>query len=169
MAEQNINNTPIERLHARDKMLDAFETRLGLPAYTEDFTQSPEIQEYLSFNRDVLEKLNPEECVEISIILKAFAFHLQRAKNRETARTNWAKAELRRLVTPKINQFRGGSFEQVFDMAALSDNYTVELMRIRDQAQSRSDRLDFLSNSIKDKAEDLKELSRAKRAKGKGE
>jgi hypothetical protein len=170
MAEEDTQhqNVAKERMATRDKLLDEYERGLGLPQYSSTFDRADEIDECLNYGRDELEKLTPEQCMEEAIMLKSFALHIQRAKNREVARITWAEGQLRSIVTPKICNYRGGSFNQIFDMAALDDQYTADIMKIRDFAQQRSDRLDFLSNTLKDKAEDLKELSRTKRARGNG-
>jgi hypothetical protein len=163
MEEQN-NNLANERMAKIDASLDEFEQKLGLPKYEASYKNSEKIKEYLEYDMDTLERLTPEQCKEISTILKGFAFHIQRAKNRETARITWSNGQLRKLVTPVMNQYRncGGSFNHIFDAATLGDSYTSKVLAIRDYAQERVDRLEFLSNSINNKAEDIKELGRTK-------
>lgn len=162
--EENQDKAAKGRMNARDKLLDEYENSLGLPKYDQNFAQADKIKEYLEYGQDELERLTPEQCSEISGVLKSFAFHMQRARNREVARMSWAKGQLRKLVTPKLGQYRGcGSFENIFDAACLGDNYTADIMSIRDFAQQRADRLEMLSMSMRDRAEGFKDLAWTKR------
>ena len=163
---ETVDESAKGRLATRDKLLDEYEVSIGLPRYEHKFAQEDSIKEYLGYGQDEQERLSPEQCSEIAGILKSFAFHIQRSRNREMARISWCKGILKKLVTPKLAQYRGvGSFEHIFDAASLGDDYTSSIMLIRDYAQQRADRLEMISMSIRDRAEEFKELSRTKRAR----
>lgn len=150
-------------LEKMDSVLDEYEGRLGLAKFQPDHANGEEVRRYMEYDRDTLEKLTPEHCIEISFLLTSFAFHLQRAKNREEGRIIWAEGRMKILCTPRIQQYKAGSFSQNFDAAVIGDDYTVKILEIRNYAAIRSKRLDYLANVIRDKAEIYKELSRTKR------
>lgn len=157
------NNTAKTHLETVDRILDEYETKIGLPAFTPE--SSDQVKEYMNYSRDVLERLTPDQCIEISIAMNGFSFHLQRCKNRDEARIIWAEGKMRVAATPRISQYRAGSFSQNFDSAVFDDEYTAKLFEIRNWAAIRAKRFDYLSNLIKDKAESFKELARTKRNK----
>ncbi len=162
--EEVDNDLANKRMAKVDAALDEFEQKIGLPKYEPTYKNADKLKEYLEYDMDTLERLTPEQCKEIATIYRGFAFHIQRAKNRERGRITWADGQLQKLVTPKLNQYRncGGSFSHIFDAAALGDDYTSKIMAIKSYAQQRVDRLDFLANSINNKADDIKELARSK-------
>lgn len=168
MTDEN-SLTARDRLAKLDLILDEYETKVGLPQYSYEFSQSDEIEKLTTLTRDAMEKMHPEDCVESAVILNSFSFHLQRSINRELSRVSWADSTLKKLVTPRIPNYKGsGSYGQIFDLAILDDDYTKKVLEIKIYAQQRADRLSFLANGIKSIADDLKNLSAAKRSKHNG-
>ena len=60
------NKTSKEELQYWDKILDEYETSIGLSEYSASVISSQEINTYTSMSRDEIEKLNPEDCAQIS-------------------------------------------------------------------------------------------------------
>ncbi len=150
-----------------ERVLDEYEQRIGIPAYTPEFSYSEEIQKLLSLNYESMERMHPDDCVQARVMLSSFAFHIQRSINREQARISWADSQLKKSVTPRLNQYKsGGSWEHTFDQATLDDGYTLKVFDIKYYAKQRSDRLYFLASAVREIGEALKDLERAKRQKG---
>lgn len=158
-------NTAQGRLKEIDRILDEYESKTGLTGFQQEYGQSEDFKKYLNLSRDVLEKMHPDECAIAAVILSSAAHHIQRSINRETSRVSWAKAQLKKVVTPRLHNYRGGSFDQIFNMAALDDEYSKKVMDIMDYAQLRVDRLYFIAQSIRAVADDMKNLEKGKRAR----
>ena len=78
-----MNRTAKEDLHNWDKILDEYEKSISLSEYSIGCSVAEsEINNYLSMNRDEIEKLTPEDCAQISYRLAQFGFYLQRSLNR---------------------------------------------------------------------------------------
>lgn len=158
-------NTAQSRLQEIDRLLDEYETKTGLVKFEQEYSQSLDLKKYLSMSKEMLDKIHPDECAVAAVILSSAAHHIQRAVNRESSRVSWAKTQLKKQVTPRLHNYRGGSFDQIFNMAALDDEYSRKIMSIMDYAQLRVDRLAFIAQSINSVSNDLKNLERSKRAK----
>lgn len=160
MAEDNNKSTPEERLKQLDKILDEYENSLGLPKFVEQIDEE-QITKYCQMSRTQMEALDVESCAEISLLLGGYAFHLQRAFNRENARVNWADNILKSLVSGRETQYRG-NWESQFHQAVQGDEYTKKIFKIKSYAKNRADRIQFLSNSVKNISDLYVNLQRAK-------
>ena len=47
-----------------DKILDTYEDSIGIPKYESEAFSESELQNYLTMNRNVIEKLSPEDCAK---------------------------------------------------------------------------------------------------------
>lgn len=145
-----------------DTVLDDYENGIGMPKYSNDFMPEDELQQYLSMNRDVLEKLNPEDCAQISYRLGQFSFHIQRTLNREIARHNWAEETIKEVICMDINNYKGYGYLEK-SMQAINDNErAVALNSIKKHAKQRMDRLSFLANNLKNLSDILLSIQRTK-------
>lgn len=147
-----------------DKVLDEYEGLCGLPSFKEEFSHPDNIQQYIGMTREQMEKLSPEDCAEIAILLNGFSFHLQRAYNREIARINWAQNLLRNIVSGRECQYRG-SWDSQFAQAVKEDTYCTKLLKLKAYAQQRADRITYLSTSMKNMSDLFKNLQLAKAIK----
>jgi hypothetical protein len=148
--------TLIEKL---DSALDGFEQKVGLPDYEPD----NEVHRYLNMKRNELEKLTPDECGEAAFLLRKFAFHLQRAYGRETARVKFLDRQIRKTVASEVSQYRAPSADERRDLAIKGNEHARELARHRDFHEAKMDRLAFLSNCVGQMAGSLDELQATKR------
>ena len=106
-----------EQVEYWDKILDQYENSIGLPQYNRDALPEKELNQYLSMNRDELEKLVPQDCGQIAYRISQFVFHLQRTINREIARYNWADEEIKITIADDINNYKSGLRIRSFNLS----------------------------------------------------
>jgi hypothetical protein len=154
-------NTAKERLATVDKVLDEYESGMGLSLYSPDFHHDSAAQHYMGMSRQQMEKVTVEECAEAALLLGGLSFHLQRSFNRELARVNWAASSIKSLISGRESQY-SGSWDSQYNQAVKEDEYTLKLNQIKIYAQQRADRLTYLANSVKNLSDLFVNLQRAK-------
>lgn len=147
MAEQT--RTSKEQLEEWDRILDEYESSVGLGKYESDIFPTDEMNLYFSMNRDHIEKLSPEDCLQIALRLGQFALHIQRTCNRELARYNWADETIKEVIADEINNYKGYGFVEKSLQAIKHNDRATSLNKIKKYAKQRSDRLSYLSGNIK--------------------
>lgn len=136
-----------------EKALDEYENACGLP-HNNNPGNTTEIEGYLNMSRDMIEKLNPQDCTQIAYRLSLLGFHLQRCINRETARISWASTELKKIVAKESGNFDKFTKHEVkVELIQLNNSYANSLGRIINYAEQRVARLEFLTSSIKNLAD----------------
>lgn len=145
-----------------DKVLDDYEKGVGLPNYIGDSISETELQEYLTMNRNVIEKLSPEDCAQISMRLGQFAFHIQRTINREIARHNWAEETIKETIAFDINNYKGYGYAEKSYQAIAGNDKAQALNKIKKYAKQRMDRLGYLANNLKNLSDILLSIQRNK-------
>ena len=145
-----------------DDILDEYEQSVGLPGYKNDLLPESELNEYLTMSRDTLEKLNPEDCAQISYRLGQFAFHIQRTINREIARYNWADESIKETISDEINNYKGYGYLEKSGQAIKHNERAQALNNIKKFAKQRSDRLSYLANGTKNLSDILLSIQRNK-------
>lgn len=158
MEEQN--NKALTQMQKLDAALDEYEVQIGLNKYLEEI-KDKDIEYYLSITREQAEKLDLESCAYAALILGKFAFHLQRSYNRELARVNWASSVLKKVVSGRETQYTG-SWDSQFQQAIQGDDYTKKILRLKQYAQQRADRINFLSSSVSNMSKLFMNLQKAK-------
>lgn len=148
----------LPNLNELEAVLDSYCQSNGIK-YTE---HNSEIDNYLGMSRYELAKLSNEECGEISYILNAFAFHLQKEINKEQSRVNWAQAKIDLKVGDLAQQYKGYSYEERKRQAINNDDILRKLEEIRRYAQTRLDRLSYLPGQVNKMANSLEQLQRSK-------
>lgn len=154
--------TSKEELKYWDDILDEYEQSIGLPQYRDDNLGSEELNQYLSMNRDMIEKLTPEDCAQIAYRLGQYSFHLQRTVNRELARYNWAEETIKELISDEINNYKGYGYIEKASQAIKHNDRAQSLNNIKKYAKQRSDRLSYLANGIKNLSDILMSVQRTK-------
>ena len=157
--------TAKEELSDWDNLLDEYENSLGLPKYNSVGMPENELENYLSMTRDQLEKLNPEDCAQISYRLGQFSFHVQRTINRELARYNWSEETIKELIADEINNYKGYGYIEKSYQAIKHNDRAIALNKIKKYAKQRSDRLSYLANGIKNLSDILLSIQKMKAAK----
>lgn len=158
-----MHKTSKEELEYWDKILDEYESSIGLPNFqATDLESSQELNQYLSMTRDVIEKLTPEDCFQIAYRLGQMAFHLQRNLNREIARHNWAEDTLKIVVADDINNYKGYGYVEKLYQAIKNNEKANSLHKIQKYAKQRMDRLSYLANSLKNLSDIIVSIQRNK-------
>lgn len=150
----------IARMEALNKKLDEYEQQVGLLAYNPNEDHS-DAKKYLNMEQRNMEAMSLEECAEASLLLGSLSFHIQRAANREKTVIGWAERLLKEKVSGRENQYRG-SWESQFYQAISEDDFLMKVSKVRNYAQSRYDRLTYLSTSIMKISELFTNLQKAK-------
>ena len=145
-----------------DDILDEYEQSVGLPQYKNDIFPEDELNKYLTMNRDAIEKLNPEDCAQISYRLGQFSFHIQRSINRELARYNWADEVMKETIADELNNYKGYGYVEKSIQAIKHNDKAQSLNKIKNYAKQRSDRLSYLANGIKNLSDILLSIQRNK-------
>jgi hypothetical protein len=154
--------TTKEEISEWDKLLDEYENSIGLSQYNPSGLSEIELNNYLTMNRDELEKLTPEDCAQISYRLGQFSFHIQRTINREIARLNWAEENIKEVIADEINNYKGYGYIEKSYQAIKHNDRAQSLNKIKKYAKQRSDRLSYLANGIKNLADILLSIQKIK-------
>ncbi len=152
-----------EQVEQWDKILDEYESSIGLGKYSDvhNFAES-ELNNYFTMSRDMVEKLTPEDCAQISYRLAQYAFFIQRTLNREIARHNWAEESIKESIADEINNYKGYGFLEKSLQAIKHNDKATSLNKIKKYAQQRMDRLSYLANSIKNLSDIILAVQRTK-------
>jgi hypothetical protein len=145
-----------------DKVLDEYESSIGLGKYSAQIIPEEELNLYFSMNRDHIEKLTPEDCAQISYRLGQFAFHIQRTINRELARYNWADESIKETIADDINNYKGYGYIEKSLQAIKHNDKASSLNKIKKYAKQRSDRLSYLATNIKNLSDILLSVQKTK-------
>ena len=159
--EKENKHTVVQQMEKIDRILDEYESQIGLEKYQEQFSKTEIAQQYLNMSRDQLEKMNIEQCAEGAYLLGSLSFHIQRTINREQSRLSWSKANIKEIISGKAHAYQGAWSNQ--DMQAILDNdVSRKLNEIAKYCQQRIDRLTYLATSIKNMSDLMINLQRAK-------
>jgi len=155
--------TTKEQVDQWDKVLDEYESSLGLGQYSQlhNFSED-ELNNYFAMNRDAVEKLTPEDCAQISYRLAQYSFFLQRTLNREIARHNWAESTTKETIADEINNYKGYGFVEKSLQAIKHNDKAQALAKIQKYAKQRMDRLSYLANSVKNLSDIMLSVQRTK-------
>lgn len=157
-----MTKTSKEELQNWDTLLDEYEKNIGLSTYVSDALPEAELQEYLLMSRDIIEKLQPEDCMQIAYRLGQFAFHIQRTINREIARYNWAEENIKEVIADDINNYKGYGYIEKSMQAIKHNEKANALNKIKKYAKQRSDRLSYIANSIKNLSDIILTIAKTK-------
>jgi hypothetical protein len=157
-----MNRSSKEELQHWDKILDEYEQSIGLSQYSANTINNDEINKYTTMNRDEIEKLNPEDCAQISYRLSQFAFYLQRSLNRELSRYNWAEESIKDVIADEVNNYKGYGYIEKSLQAIKHNEKASGLNSIKRYAKQRSDRLQYLANNIKNLSDVMLSIQKSK-------
>lgn len=141
--------------------LAEYENNLGIKE------KNPNIpaEKYLLMPEEEIAIMTPEQCGEAAIILAQYAFYLQRAFNIEIGRVNWCNAQIDRIISPKMKNYNGNSASERRMMAIIDNDFAISCEKIRSEAQSRADRLNYLSTKIDSLSYRFADLQQTKKVK----
>lgn len=150
--------TAKEDMEKWDSILDDYESGIGLPRYKGDNLPEDELQNYLTMDRNAIEKLTSLDCSEISLRLTQFAFHVQRTLNREIARYNWAEDLIKDVIADEVNNYKGYGYLEKSGQAIKHNQKASTLNSIKRYAKQRMDRLSYLANCIKNLSDNIQSI-----------
>lgn len=159
---ENNKSSASDQLSYWDKILDEYESGIGLPLYNNIVVSTDELNTYLTMDRSSLEKLSPEDCAQISYRLGQFGFHVQRSLNRENARLNWAEETIKEVIADEINNYKGYGYVEKSYQAIKHNDKAQALNKIKKYAKQRSDRLTYIASSIKNLSDILLSIQKTK-------
>ena len=162
----NQKTSSSDQVNYWDKILDDYENSIGLPKYAAELLPEKELNEYLTMNRNVLEKLLPEDCAQISYRLAQFSLHVQRTLNRENARHNWAEETIKETIADEINNYKGYGYIEKSSQAIKHNDKASSLNKIKKYAKQRSDRLTYISSCIKNLSDIMLSIQKTKAIHG---
>lgn len=151
-----------EELQYWDTILDEYEKGISIPTYAPNAMLESELNEYLTMNRDQIEKLSPEDCAQIAYRLAQFSFHIQRTLNREIARHNWAEESIKETIADEINTYKGYGYIEKSLQAIKHNDKASSLNNIKKYAKQRIDRLSYIANNIKNLADIILAVQKTK-------
>lgn len=157
-----MTKTAKEELQYWDNILDEYEKAISVPSYIANSLSESELNEYLTMNRDQIEKLSPEDCAQIAYRLGQFAFHIQRTLNREIARHNWAEESIKETIADEINNYKGYGYIEKSLQAIKHNDKASSLNNIRKYAKQRIDRLSYIANNIKNLSDIILSVQKTK-------
>jgi hypothetical protein len=158
-----MNKTTKEQVEEWDRILDEYESTIGLGAYNNiNCFEDSELNYYFSMSRDIIEKLTPEDCAQISYRLAQYALFLQRTLNRETARFNWAEETIKETIADEVNNYKGYGFIEKSLQAIKHNDKASGLNKIKKYAKQRMDRLSYLAGNIKNLSDILLSVQKTK-------
>jgi len=154
-------NSAKDRLAAVDKVLDEYESSIGLPDSQAPATAG-EINGYLTMNRDHIEKLSGEDCAQIELRLRQYIFYLRRMRNREVARAGWSTRILNDVACADPNYDKYKKHEVNVALVCRENSYAQKLAAILRYAEQRASRLYGMADDLKFMAGTLENNRRAK-------
>ena len=162
MGDYNTIMNTKEAVAEWDKILDEYEKEIGLGTYASNIFSEEELNTYFQMSRNHIEKLTPEQCVEIAYRLGQFALHVQRTLNRENARIHWAEENIKETIADELNNYKGYGYIEKSSQAIKHNERASKLNQIKKYATQRSDRLQFVANSIKNLSDIMMTVSKTK-------
>jgi len=132
-----------------DRLLDEYEKEIHLPILDTPGEEN-ELQQYLSMNRNVLEKLNPIDCGQIAYRLSQFSFFLQRLYNREKARSIWASNYLNKIIAPQLGSYdKYMKYDAKVALIVEENSSANALQKVLIHCTQRMERLESLASELK--------------------
>lgn len=153
-----------EMLKKLETLLNEYENGLGIK------NKNPNIQaeKYLTLPIESLQKMTPEECGEAAVVLAQYSFYLQKAYNEEVSKANWADSLIRRTLAKEAKQYNAPSADERRMMAINNNDFCLNLEKIKISAQTRADRINYLSSKVETLSSRFSELQYSKKGKNHG-
>lgn len=162
--------TAKEDLETRDIILDDYEyNTVKLPKFANGPGEAEELERYLIMSRNELESTSAAEAGYIAYRLAQFAFHIQRAQNRELARVGWAENEIELTIAPELNNYKGYGYKEKAGQAIKENSHASILNKIKIYAKQRADRLNYQATGLKNLADIMRSIQMNKRDEAKND
>ena len=146
----------------KERELDGFEAGLGLIAGCPAPTES-EANRIIGLPPEALNNLSADKCGENAIVLTQYAHFLKKAENKERSKVTHAESALRWVITPVLDQVTGYGLEEKRMKAIRVNEAAASYETIRARSQARLDRIEFISQTVKELAHTYMALANTKR------
>lgn len=158
-----MDSTDNELKQAHD-ILDTFERTHGL-VYVE---VSSELDKILALTHEQLQNLSPQVCAEYAFLLSQYGLYIQTISNKEHGNLKWYNNKLIRIVCDKLPQYGDKFTKHEVRLALIAkDNQVVQgLLSSINLTEQKIERLQFIGASLKNMADSLHNLQRAKTTYG---
>jgi hypothetical protein len=143
-------------LDAKQKMenvqnaLDEYEAKIGLPPTDKPPCEEGELSSYLEMEKGEIAALTLQQCDEIIMRIAQSIIYLRRLSNKEVARISWCDGEICDYVCDKLYTV-GGKYDK-YDVKvcilAKTDNYLTQIVKFKNYARQRVDRLSGLADDL---------------------
>ena len=154
-----------EKMQRAVDLLDEYERGIGLPAHVPPGSDD-ELNEYFTWDRDVIEAISVEQCGAVAYRLAQFSFYIQRESNREIAREKWASTQLEDAVSSELDSYdKYMKYDVKVSLICKENTYAQVLRAIQKKAEQRISRLVYLASSIKNLSDTLIAIQRGKMSK----
>lgn len=154
-----------EQLKATNEALNDFERQSGLGVYDLKMEIQNEGDRLLSLTPDEVRRMSAAECAEAAYTLEQYAFHVQRAINRQQSQANWAEARVTRIIAPTIHTMPAYTPGERRPQAIHLNDAAKQTERVRLSAQLKVDRIAYLTSRIASLAQKMSDLSFVKRVR----
>jgi len=125
--------------------------RNQIPATLEEY------EGYFNMSESEINNLSPNESARIAVRLSQYAIFIQRVLNKDKARAQWLKWEIKKIIAPKINQYSGG-WELQEQQAILDDEIAAKRQAQLFVVDARIESLNNISFAINRLADQFKNL-----------
>ena len=138
-----------DKMAIREGFLNEYERGLQIPSNQSPGTDA-ELQSYLNMDKVVIESLDRESAIAISIRLAQYSIYIQRCVNTEKGRIRWAESEINKMVAHQYNQFDQFIKHDIRRaMICNQDSAAFEYQKIITFAEQRCDRLNEIAQGVK--------------------
>lgn len=160
--------TAKEEMLQRDNILDEYENGIGIAKFQRP-GEAEELERLIIMNRNELEGMDSASCGYIAYRLAQFAFHIQRAQNREVARISWAENEIELTIATELQSYNGYGYKEKASQAIKGNSHASILNKIKVYAQQRADRLSYQATGLKNLADIMRSIQMNKRDEAKND
>lgn len=144
------------------EILNEYESEIGLPKHKAPGTEE-ELQDYLNWDRSIIEGLSAERCASVAYRLAQFSFYLQRELNREEARMKWATSQLNDTIATNIGSYdKYMKHETKVSLICKENSYAQVMKTIYNKAEGRVTRLTYLSAGLRNLSDTMMAIQRTK-------
>lgn len=145
-----------ERIAQIDKSIEEYTNGLGLPSRNK--ATMTEVEVLLDKSRSDMMKMTQEEAAASSIFLSSFNYYLQKSLNKEARMVSYCEESIRRLITSRVAQQRGASYQERVNSAISEDEVAKKLDTLKVLANLRLSETAYLVNRIQEVASSYKGL-----------
>lgn len=158
MSETESGNKDLEV--ALESLLDEFDRSIKLNQAT---APREELGPFLVINRDEIAKYDPEECLEVSIILTQYAIFLQRVMNREVARLKACTTQINRLCARHWNSYDKYTPKEIkYNLICAEESRLEKMLKLQTRIEAYIAEIEGLATLVKACSDNWKELGKVK-------